>query len=54
MILSGKEIQEKLGTEIIIEPFSINQLNPNSYNLTLHNELMVYTDPILDMNREQD
>jgi len=52
MILSGKEIQEKLGNEIIIEPFAINQLNPNSYNLSLHNELMVYTDPILDMKSE--
>ncbi|MDP4126157.1 MAG: dCTP deaminase [Bacillota bacterium] len=49
MILSGKEIQNKLGNEIIIEPFNENQLNPNSYNLTLHHELLIYTDPILDM-----
>ncbi len=52
MILSGKEIQSKLGHEIIIEPFSINQLNPNSYNLTLHNELLIYTNSIIDMKHE--
>jgi dCTP deaminase len=51
MILSGKQIHEKLGTEIIIDPFTEHQLNPNSYNLTLHNELLVYTDPILDMKK---
>lgn len=49
MILSGKEIQKKIGTEIIIEPFSVHQLNPNSYNLKLHNELMIYTNEVLDM-----
>ena len=52
MILSGKEINNKLGKEIVIEPFNVEQLNPNSYNLTLHNELMVYTEPILDMKKE--
>ena len=52
MILSGKEIKKKLGKEIVIEPFSENQLNPNSYNLRLHNELLVYDEPILDMKKE--
>lgn len=52
MILSGKEIKDKLGKEIVIEPFSDNQLNPNSYNLKLHNELLVYEDFILDMKKE--
>ena len=42
MILSGKEIEKHLGKEIIIDPFNKQQLNPNSYNLCLHNELMVY------------
>ena len=51
MILSGLEIKSKLGTEIFIDPFNDAQLNPNSYNLTLHNELLVYTDPILDMKK---
>lgn len=51
MILSGKEIQRRLHNDIIIEPFNIAQLNPNSYNLRLHNELVMYTDPILDMKK---
>lgn len=51
MILSGQEIYRKLGSSIIIEPFRPAQLNPNSYNLTLHNELMVYDDPLLDMSK---
>ena len=49
MILSGKMIKEKLGKDIIIHPFNETNINPNSYNLTLHNELMVYESPILDM-----
>ena len=52
MILSGKEIKKRLGKDIIIEPFNESQLNPNSYNLCLHNEIMVYDDPILDMKKE--
>ena len=42
MILSGREIAAKLGKEIFIEPFHPEQINPNSYNLRLHNELIVY------------
>ena len=52
MILSGKEIKKKLGKEIIIEPFNEKQLNPNSYNLRLHNELLVYDEAVLDMKKE--
>ncbi|NLN41973.1 MAG: dCTP deaminase [Clostridiales bacterium] len=52
MILSGKEIKRRLGKEIIIEPFNEGQLNPNSYNLRLHNELLVYEDHVLDMKKE--
>ena len=51
MILSGSEIKAELGKNICIEPFSEAQLNPNSYNLTLHNELLVYEEIILDMKR---
>jgi dCTP deaminase len=49
MILSGKEIQNRLNKDIFIEPFNPKLLNPNSYNLRLHNELLVYENPILDM-----
>jgi dCTP deaminase len=49
MILSGKEIKSKIGKEITIEPFDEKRLNPNSYNLRLYPELMVYEQPVLDM-----
>lgn len=51
VILSGREIRRKLGREIVIEPFNEKQLNPNSYNLRLHNELLVYEEPVLDMRQ---
>ena len=49
MILSGLEIKKKINNEIIINPYSDNKLNPNSYNLSLHNELLVYENETLDM-----
>ncbi len=52
MILSGKRILEELGKRIVIEPFCPENLNPNSYNLTLHDELLVYEEKELDMRRE--
>ena len=51
MILSGKEIKKEIGRGINIEPFNGSQLNPNSYNLRLHDELLVYTCPALDMKQ---
>ncbi len=52
MILSGKEIKRRLNNDIFIEPYNDHQLNPNSYNLRLHNELMIYEDAILDMKKQ--
>lgn len=49
MILSGKEIKKRIGKDIIIEPYNEKQLNPNSYNMKLHNELLVYDEEVLDM-----
>jgi dCTP deaminase len=49
MILSGHRIRENLGANIVIDPYVEENLNPNSYNLTLHNELMVYEEVVLDM-----
>ena len=49
MILSGKEIQRHMGKDIVIQPFDPKRLNPNSYNLPLHNELLVYENRLLDM-----
>ena len=54
MILSGKEIEKKIGKEIFIEPYNSNQLNPNSYNLTLHNELLTYSSANLDMKKNHE
>jgi dCTP deaminase len=51
MILSGADIQKRQGGDIVIDPFVPDQLNPNSYNLRLHNELLVYEEVVLDMRR---
>ena len=51
MILSGNEIKQQLGRNILIEPFDESRLNPNSYNLSLHDELLVYEEVVLDMRK---
>jgi dCTP deaminase len=49
MVLTGLEIieQVKLGS-IYIENFDSSKVNPNSYNLKLHNELLIYDSRYLD------
>ena len=54
MILSGREIKQRLNKEIKIEPFNESQLNPNSYNLRLCDELLVYKDDVLDMKKKNE
>ena len=49
MILSGKQIEKNLGTNIIVDPFNEKNINPNSYNVSLAPDLLVYTEPVLDM-----
>ncbi|HEX7449391.1 MAG TPA: dCTP deaminase [Pirellulales bacterium] len=51
MILSGLEIRRHLGQNIVIDPFDESHLNPNSYNLSLHDELMTYEEVVLDMRK---
>lgn len=52
MILSGLDIDKQIKNgSIKIEPYDESKLNPNSYNLTLNNELLLYTDDILDMKQ---
>jgi dCTP deaminase len=52
LILSGLEIERQINAgNISITPFERGLLNPNSYNLRLHGELLVYTDEILDMKK---
>lgn len=52
MILSGREIKKHMGKEIAIIPFDEKRINPNSYNLSLHNKLLVYENHVLDMKKE--
>jgi len=49
MILSGLQIADRMGKDIEIDPYDPSQLNPNSYNLRLHDELLIYEDRVLDM-----
>ena len=35
----------------MIDPFDPKHLNPNSYNLTLHDEMMTYEEVVLDMRK---
>ncbi len=51
MILSGKEISRRIGSDIAIEPFNESQVGPNSYNLRLHREVLVYNEQVLDMKQ---
>lgn len=51
MILSGDEIQQRIGGDIEISPYTAENLNPNSYNLTLHHEVMTYEEVVLDMRK---
>ena len=49
MILTGSEImKENLQGRIHIIPFSVENLNPNSYNFRLGNTLKIYKQKILD------
>lgn len=49
MILTAEQILAELGDKIEIYPFDVGQLNPNSYNLRLADELLVYKEKVLDM-----
>ncbi|MDP1831222.1 MAG: dCTP deaminase [Geothrix sp.] len=50
MILTGRQIVEaRAQGRIRIDPWRDDQLNPNSYNLRLGEDLAVYTEPELDM-----
>ena len=53
MILSGLEIAKNVKQgNIYIDDFTQDRVNPNSYNLRLHNQLVVYTDHVLDMKKQ--
>ena len=53
MILTGLQIEKEWRAgRIAIDPFERSRLNPNSYNLSLANELWVYNSRPLDMKKE--
>ncbi len=54
-MLSGEEIKNRMQGEnpdILITPQDNIVINPNSVNLTLHDTVGIYTDPVLDMKKE--
>ena len=55
MILTGQGIKEHIKKgDIKIDPFDAKRINPNSYNLSLHNELLIYKNNELDMKTPND
>jgi dCTP deaminase len=53
MILTGEEIKKQVKKgNIIIKPFNRKNITTNSYDLTLGEDYLVYTDKILDPARE--
>lgn len=55
MILTGNEILKNVqDKKITIAPFNESLLNPNSYNFTLGNKLMVYNNYVLDSRKDND
>ena len=49
MILTGEEIRARVATgSVVIDDFDPARLGPNSYNLRLAPELLMYTDAVLD------
>ncbi|MDR1982854.1 MAG: dCTP deaminase [Holosporaceae bacterium] len=53
MILTGSEILKNVeNKKIIIDAFNVSQLNPNSYNFTLGNKLMIYNNYVLDAKKD--
>lgn len=55
MILSGKKIIIEIkNKKIDIEPFALENINPNSYNYTIGDYVKVYKNNILDSKIKQD
>jgi len=52
VILTGPEITKAVSDDRIrIDPFSAEQVNPNSYNVRLGDTLLTYTDEVVDAYR---
>ena len=54
MILTGPEIIRQHGLRTIrIDPFNVDQVNPNSYNFRLGRTVKVYKNEVLDPKVKQ-
>jgi dCTP deaminase len=54
-ILTGDEIAREVEAgRIVIHPFNLYQVNPNSYNLKLDKKLLVYKSFPIDMRKENE
>lgn len=52
-MLTGSQIEEEIEKgRINITPFDRTRINPNSYNLTLNNTLLVYDEDIIDFKKK--
>lgn len=55
MILTGSEIIKQVkNRHIVIKPFDIAQINPNSYNFRLGNTIKVYKNRVLDTKKKNE
>lgn len=54
-LLTGTKILEEVENgNIVIDPFDVNRINPNSYNLRIADKLLVYRSPdYTEVNRER-
>lgn len=53
MILTGNKIKEEVAEKnIILEPFKMENITTNSYDLSLGNKLIKYTDKIIDPKKK--
>ena len=53
MILTDKTINDEINEgNIVIDPFNPNNLGTNSYDLTLSNTLILYTERVLDVRKK--
>lgn len=52
-VLSGNEIRQRMSRgDIIIHPYNDQQLGPNSYNLRLDEDMMLYREAVLDPRQD--
>jgi len=51
LIITGSEIEKRIGKDIVIQPFNKKRINSNSYNLRLGRELKIYDEKVLDMKK---